>query len=145
MNTSYIPNPLDEATRLEGTPANNQVTPAVADVPITKTATFAGTAFDLGVVASQAGIGKPLAAVIKYSGLVATGTYVATLMDSPDAATWTAIGPAITIPPGVASGKLSIPGFRTQRYVALALTLGGTSPSITYDAWLTQQGFPVTT
>lgn len=142
MNTSFIPNPIDEATRLEGTAAN--LAANTADVPTTKTATFAGTAFNMGAAAPNAGIGQPLAAIIKYSALVAAGTYVAQLMDSPDGSTWSAIGPAVTIPPGVASGKMAIPGFRTQQYVALSLTLGGTSPSITYDAWLTIQGFPRT-
>jgi phage major head subunit gpT-like protein len=140
MNTAFIPSPLDEATRLEGTAA----TATAADVPITKTATFAGTAFNLGSLAANAGIGQPMAAVIKTTAIDHTTgdeTYSAQLMDSVDGSTWLAIGPPVTISPTVL-GKASIPGFRTQQYVALALTLGGTTPSITYDAWLTTQGFP---
>lgn len=131
MNTTFIPSPLDEATRLETAAA--------------KTATFAGTAFDLGAPAGTAvGIGQPMAAVVKITAVDRTTgdeTYTFQLMDSPDASTWTAIGPAIE---SHALGKLSVPGFRSQRYVALSATLAGTTPIITYDAWLTVQGFPKT-
>jgi hypothetical protein len=131
MNTAYIPSPLDEATRLE--------------TAIAKTATFAGTAFDLGnAPQAQIGIGQPMAAVLKITAVDRTTgdeTYTWQLMDSPDGTTWSAIGPAIE---SHVVGKLSIPGFRTQRYVALACTMAGTTPIATWDAWLTVQGFPKT-
>ena len=142
MNTAFIPNPIDESTRLEGTagdPKNN-----VAETLITKTATFAGTALDLGVGAPNAGIGQPMAALVKSTNVKTSATdetYSFVLQDSPDNSTWTSIGPAVAM---TAAGKLSVPGFRTQRYVRVNLTIGGTSPTITYEAWLTSQGFPRT-
>lgn len=130
LNNAYIPTPLDEATRLETATA--------------KTATFAGTAFDLGVAPGNAGIGEPMAAVVNISAVDRTTgdeTYTWQLKDSPDGTTWTAIGPSVE---SHVVGMLSVPGFRTQRYVAISVTMAGTTPSATWDAWLTTQGFPMT-
>lgn len=155
MNIKYCPQPLDEATRLEGTPGYPQAMPPTSDTPITQTATYAGAPFDLQtslgnpVAPAAQGIGRPVAAVVKISAGLAVPnsneTYQFQLMESPDSSTWNPIGPPVVLT--LASnglGNYSIPGFLSKRFVALALTLGGSAPSITYDAWLTTQGFPRT-
>lgn len=58
-------------------------------------------------------------------------------MESDDDATYTAAGPAISI---AAVGAISVPGFLSKRYCQLALTLAGTTPSITYKAHLVPVG-----
>lgn len=153
MNIKYAPTPVDEATRLEGTPGNPQAIPPTSDTPITETATYAGAAFDteastgVPVATAAQGIGRPVAAVVNISAGLAipnsNETYEFQLMESADMMNWNAIGPAVALTlAGNGLGIYSIPGFLSKRFVALALTLGGEAPSITYEAWLTTQGFP---
>lgn len=122
LNTSFIPTPQDEALRLESS--------------ITKTATFNGTSFDQGSGFAPGGIGMAVAAVVNVSAIDSTTgdeTYSAQLEESSDNATFTAAGPSVSL---TATGAKSVPGFISKRYNRVKLTLAGTTPSITYEAWL---------
>jgi len=148
MNVRFTPTPLDEATRLDGVAANPLSNAPAA--PEIQTESFTGNPVDMGTLAQggqimpNIGIGQPLAAAINIIAGAAQSshtneTYSFQLMDSPDGLTWSAIGPAVAVN---APGWWTVPGFRTQRFVAAALTIAGTAPTITYNSWLTTQGFP---
>ena len=55
------------------------------------------------------------------------------LEDSADNATFAAVGAAVSAD---ATGAFAASGRITRRYVRLKLTAGGTTPSVTYKAWL---------
>jgi hypothetical protein len=123
LNPAWFPTPQDEVTRLEAVGTN-------------KTASFNGTSFLIGVGYSPGGIGSTMAAVLAISLLDKTTgdeTYVGVLQESADGTTFTDCGPAVTI---TATGVISLPGFVSYPYVRAKLTLGGTTPIITYEAWL---------
>jgi hypothetical protein len=63
----------------------------------------------------------------------ANETYSFTLQESADNSTYTAAGAAAAV---TATGAAVVKGRVKQRYVRLALTTGGTTPSITFKAWL---------
>lgn len=69
-------------------------------------------------------------------------TYAVALETDSDSAfgSATTIG-SITIPRGTAAGTRYVLGFpyANERYLQLAYTLGGTSPTVTLSAWLTDQ------
>lgn len=120
--TSYIPQPLDESLRLESS-AN-------------KTANFNGTAFDQTAGFQPGGVGMPMAAVLNVTAIDfgnADETYSFVLEESDDNVTFVATGPAVAF---TATGYKSVPGFVSKRYVRCRLAVGGTTPSITYEAWL---------
>lgn len=122
LSSSYIPGPIDEGLRMESS--------------ITKTATYNGTAFDQGSGYAPGGPGQACAAVIKVSArdtADANETYTFKVQESADNSTWTDASPAITCS---ATGVMAVPAFISQRYQRLTATLGGTTPSITYEAWL---------
>ena len=78
----------------------------------------------------------PVAGVVNVTALDLASTnetYSAQLEESSDNSTFTAAGPAVSI---TATGVKSVPGFLSKRYNRIKLTLGGTTPSITYEAWL---------
>jgi hypothetical protein len=102
----------------------------------TKTASFNSTALDLGAGFAPGGLGKPAAAVVQVTALdVSSGdeTYKFTLQQSADNVSFTAAGADVTV---TATGAALAKGHVTQRYVRLALTASGTTPSVTYKAWL---------
>ncbi|MGN6727951.1 MAG: hypothetical protein ACTHLZ_18680 [Tepidisphaeraceae bacterium] len=122
LNSAYVPTPQDELLRME-----------VANT--TKTASFNGTAFNLGTNFTPGGVGQASCAVVDVSALDKTTgdeTYSAVLEESADGNTWTPAGASVSIG---AVTVLSVPGFISQPNVRLHLTLGGTTPSITYQAW----------
>ena len=127
MNKNYIPIPQDENLRMESV--------------ITKTASFVGTALDLGNGFKGGGVGKAAAAVVNISaGDFTTGdeSYAFTLEESADNSTWTAAGPAVspdTATPNLVAKAISVPGFVSQRYVRVHAVFCGTTPSVTYEAW----------
>ncbi len=102
----------------------------------TRTATFNTPGMNLGNGYAPGGLGRPVAAVINVTALdVADGNenYAFVLQESADNVTFAAVGTAVTVSAvGVAVAK----GRSTKRYARLALTAGGTSPSITFKAWL---------
>lgn len=125
MNTAYIPTPQDAKLLMENA--------------VTKTATFVGTTLDLGKGYAPGGVGQPAGVVVQYSALDHTTgdeTYTLQLTESSDDNTYTPAGPIITLVATVAAGTICIPGFVSKRYVRLALVEAGTSPSLTYSAWL---------
>ncbi|MGE5610858.1 MAG: hypothetical protein ACM359_16525 [Bacillota bacterium] len=122
MNTSHIPTPQDEELRLEES--------------ITKTATFDGTTKDLGLRYAPGGLGQQAAAVVQVSAMDTESTdetYKMVLQESADGETWTDAGPIISV---TEVGAISIPGWISKQYARVKLDVGGTTPSITYEAWL---------
>jgi hypothetical protein len=122
MNTAFIPTPQDEDLRLESS--------------ITKTADFDGASKDMGLGYAPGGIGQQVAAVVSISALDTASTdetYKFVVEESSDNSTFTPAGPIITV---TATGVVSIPAWLSKRYVRLKLDVGGTTPSVTYQAWL---------
>ncbi len=77
----------------------------------------------------------PAAAVIQTTALYLTSadeTYTFTLSDSPDNVTFTARGTLAVTAVGVAALPAQLKG----RYVKLSLVVAGTTPSITFQAFL---------
>ncbi|QOV90895.1 hypothetical protein [Humisphaera borealis] len=105
---------------------------------VTKTATFNSTALDLGQGFAPGGAGKPMSANVFVSSMDTDDgneTYTFALQDSADNATFVARGSvAVT-----AAGTGVIGAVIKQRYVRLVLTTTGTTPSITYLAYLQPQ------
>jgi hypothetical protein len=120
-----IPTPQDESQLLQDT--------------VTKTADFNGAGFDLGAGFEPDGIGRPVAGVIyttAFDHTTGDETYAFKLQESDDdAATdpYTDCGASVSV---TAVGVVAAKGFIGKRYVRLALDVGGTTPSITYKAWL---------
>jgi hypothetical protein len=122
LNTGFVPTPQDTQMQMESA--------------ITKTADFVGTSKDLGSGFAPGGIGMPVAAVVQVTAFDHTTgdeTYTLVLRESDDDSTYTDAGPIISVT-GVSN--LSVPGFISKRYSRLTLHAAGTTPSITYSAWL---------
>ena len=102
----------------------------------TKTAAYNTPGLDLGAGFAPGGLGLPAGAVVHVTALdTADGneTYTFTVQESSDNVTFTPAGPA-TNASGV--GSHGVRARVTKRYVRLALTVAGTTPSITFKAWL---------
>lgn len=102
----------------------------------TRTASYNTAGFDLGGGFSPGGLGIPVSAVLSATALdLSSGneTYSVVMEESSDNSSYSAIGAATLIS---ATGAIAVRGWITRRYVRLSLTLGGTSPSITFKAWL---------
>ena len=115
------------------TPQDNQL---LLQDTTTKTASYSTPAVDLGAGFSPGGLGRPAAAVLHATAVdVADGneTYTAVLQDSNDNVSFFAAGAAVSLG---AVGAHAIRGWITRRYARVALTIAGTTPSITFKAWL---------
>jgi hypothetical protein len=102
----------------------------------TKTANYSTPGLDLGSGFAPGGLGKPAAAVVNVTardGTSGNETYAMTLEESSDNSTFTAAGASTTVS---ATGAAAVRGWITKRYVRLSLVVGGTTPSITFKAWL---------
>ena len=102
----------------------------------TKTANYSTPGLDLGSGFAPGGLGQPVAAVVNVTardGASGNETYTLTLEESPDNVTFTAAGATVTIS---ATGAAAIRGWLTKRYARLTLAVGGTTPSLTFKAWL---------
>ena len=102
----------------------------------TKTASFNTPSIDLGAAFAPGGLGKPAAAVVQVTAMdTADGTeaYSFALQESSDNVTFSAAGAAAI---ATAVGVLPVRGWATKRYVRLALTASGTTPSITFKSYL---------
>lgn len=102
----------------------------------TKTAAYNTPGLDQGSGYSPGGPGQPVAAVVQVSALDladANETYSFTLQESADNSTFTPAGAAAAV---TAVGTVVVTGRVRQRYLRLALATGGTTPSITFKAWL---------
>ena len=122
MADPIIPTPQDAQLLLQDT--------------TTKTASYNTPGLDLGAGYAPGGLGQAVAAVIHVSALDAADgneSYSFVLQESADTATFTPAGAATAV---TAAGVAAAKGRITKRYVRLALTAGGTSPSITFKAWL---------
>jgi len=104
-----------------------------------KTATYNGTAIDLGDGFAPSHGGLPVQTsfnVTERDATTGNETYTAVLEDSADNSSFAAIGPAVTI---AAVGSVKLQGKAARRYVRVTFTLGGTTPIITYgDAYLSK-------
>jgi hypothetical protein len=102
----------------------------------TKAANFNTAGLDLGSGFAPGGLGKPVAAVVNVTALDTSSgneTYSFTLEESSDNASFAAAGAAQTV---TATGAVAVRGRLTKRYARLALVATGTTPSVTYKAWL---------
>lgn len=102
----------------------------------TKTANYQTAGLDLGSGFAPGGLGKPVAAVVNATALdLVSGneTYTLTLEESSNNSTFTTAGAVTAV---TATGAVAVRGWLTQRYARLSLVVGGTTPSITFKAWL---------
>jgi hypothetical protein len=102
----------------------------------TKTTAFNTPAVDLGAGFNPGGLGKPVAAVVQVFAMdVADGneSYTFTLQESSDNVSYTAAGAGVA---ATGVGALAARGWATKRYIRLALTVGGTTPSVTFKTKL---------
>jgi hypothetical protein len=102
----------------------------------TKTAAFNTPAIDLGAGFSPGGLGLAVGGVVQVTAAdLADGneTYSFVLQESSDNVTFTAASAATSTG---AAGTYPVRGRVTKRFVRLALTVGGTTPSVTFKAWL---------
>ena len=122
MALNFIPTPQDELLRL------------VASGTIT--ATTATSSYDMGQGFAPGGPGVATAAVINATAVDradSNETYVFVLQESDDNSTWVDCSTSRSI---TVAGVYSVIGFVNRRYVRLQRTLGGTTPSLTSEAWL---------
>lgn len=122
MADSIIPTPQDTQLLLQDS--------------TTKSAAYNTPALDLGAGFAPGGLGLSVAAVVQVTALdTADGneTYNLVLQDSADNATFAPAGAATSV---TAVGATAVKGRVTRRFVRLALTVGGTTPAITFKAWL---------
>lgn len=109
----------------------------------TKDANFSGAWLDLGEGYAPGGLGESVGAVLNVTARdFTTGneTYSFVLQQTgpdadgvADASAAEAIGAAVAV---TATGLAVVKGLLTKRFVRLVLTVGGTTPSITYSALL---------
>lgn len=117
-----LPTPQDSALLMQDT--------------TTKTANYSSPGFDLGNGYAPGGLGQPAAAIVNVTardGTSGNETYTLTLEESNDNATFAAAGATTTVS---ATGAIAVRGWLTKRYVRVSLVVGGTTPSITFKAWL---------
>ncbi|QOV87410.1 hypothetical protein [Humisphaera borealis] len=122
MSSPIVPTPQDARLLLQDT--------------VTKTATFNSTALDLGAGYAPGGPGRrmtALVAVVSRDTDDGNEAYTFTLQESSDNATFAACGVGTV---AVSTGVTVVRGVSTKRYIRLVLTTSGTTPSITYKAWL---------
>ena len=102
----------------------------------TKTGNYNTAGLDLGAGFAPGGPGVPAVAVVQVTALdTADGneTYSFALQESADNAAFTPAGAAAAV---TATGVALARGYLTKRYARLALTVGGTTPAVTFKAWL---------
>jgi hypothetical protein len=102
----------------------------------TKTAAFNTPALDLGAGFAPGGLGLAVGAVVQVtaSDLVdGNESYSFVLQESSDNVTFFAASAAVSTG---AAATYPVRGRVTRRFVRLALTVAGTTPSITFKAWL---------
>jgi hypothetical protein len=133
MAEPSIPGPQDEQLRLDA---------AAGAAATTQTASTNSAALDMGAGFAPAGRGLPVAAVIQVTAADradSNETYNFKLQDSADNVSFADIGVnvAVTVAGAAATlGTYVAKGLLTRRYVRLVSTIAGTTPSITFKAWL---------
>jgi hypothetical protein len=116
-------------------PTTNPPQPAPATTTVTKTTTSNLPVLDLGAGRLFGELGRPMAAVIRTTAIFlgsSDETYAFTLQDSPDNSTWTNRGTLAVTAVGIAA----VPAQIINRYVRLQVAIAGTTPSITFEAYL---------
>ena len=122
MAEPLIPTPQDSQLLLQDT--------------TTKTAAYNTPSLDLGAGFAPGGAGTPVVAVVQVTTLDTTDgneNYSFTLQESSDNVSFGAAG---GVTPVAAVGGHAVRGWATKRYVRLALTVSGTTPSITFKSYL---------
>jgi hypothetical protein len=122
MADPIIPTPQDAQLLLQDT--------------TTKTASFNTPSIDLGAGFAPGGAGKPACAVVHVSAIdIVDGneSYSFILQDSSDNVSFFSAGAASAVG---AAGAHVLRGWLTRRYARVALTAAGTTPSVTFKAWL---------
>ena len=118
------------------------IVPTVQDAQLllqdttTKTATYNSPAIDLGAGFSPGGLGVPVGALVQVTALDladSNETYVFVLQESSDNVSFT---PAGATAAATAIGTVPVRARVTKRYVRISVTIGGTTPSVTFKAWL---------
>ena len=113
-----------------------QDSPLLLQDPTTKTANFNTPAVDCGAGFSPGGLGKPMAAVVQVTA-IDTGdgneTYTFVLQESTDNVSFTPAGATVTVN---SIGAHAVRGWLTKRYARVALTVAGTTPSVTFKSYL---------
>ena len=102
----------------------------------TRTATYNTPGLDLGAGFAPGGLGLPVGAVVLVTAIdTADGNenYTFTVQESNDNVTFAAASPGTAV---TVVGSHAVRARITKRYVRLALTVAGTTPSITFRAWL---------
>jgi hypothetical protein len=109
---------------------------------VTKTASFSGTGIDLGSGFAPGGAGMPMTMDLRVSAVKVSATdetYTFKVEDSPDNSAWTARSEGRLFGTGTGAGGVGAHGIGCtiqQRYVRYTVTIAGTSPTITYEAYL---------
>lgn len=122
MADPIIPTPQDAALLLQDT--------------LARTSSYNTAALDLGQGYAPGGVGRPVSAVVQVTALDTSSgdeSYKFTLQQSADNVTFAAIGADTS---AAATGVLIVKGHVTQRFVRAALVIAGTTPTITFKAWL---------
>lgn len=128
MADPAIPTPQDTQLLLQDT--------------VTKTASFDSVALDLGSGYAPGGGGQAVQGLVNVTAADradSNETYTFKLQESSDNSTFTDVSPAVAVPVAAAVatlGVVQLKGFVTKRYVRLSLAVAGTTPSVTYKAWL---------
>ena len=102
----------------------------------TKTSTYNTPGLDLGAGFAPGGLGVPVGGVVQVTTIDTVDgneTYSFVLQESSDNVTFVACSASAS---ATAVGGVPVRGRVTKRYVRLALTIAGTTPSITFKAWL---------
>ena len=122
MAEPIIPTPQDAQLLLQDT--------------TTRTASYSTPSIDFGAGFNPGGLGRPIAAVLQVTA-ADTGdgneSYTFVLQESSDNVSFLSAGAGVAV---TTTGAHAVRGWATKRYVRLALTVAGTTPSITFKAWL---------
>ena len=122
MPDPIIPTPQDTRLLLQDT--------------TTKTAAYNTPGLDLGAGFAPGGLGLAAGVVVQATAIdVADGneTYTFTVQESNDNVSFAAASAGVGVP---AVGSHAVRCRISKRYVRLALVVTGTTPSITFKAWL---------
>ncbi|HEY3332591.1 MAG TPA: hypothetical protein VGK19_21350 [Capsulimonadaceae bacterium] len=105
---------------------------AVLQTPITKTASFNSAGFDLGAGTPRRG----MKASVRVSAITGTDAAAAfKVQHSADNANFTDLAFARKASM-TAVGETSVSFETDKRYIRLTATIAGTTPSVTYEAWI---------
>ena len=133
MAEPSIPGPVDEQLRLDA---------AAGAAATTQTASANSTALDMGSGFAPGSLGMPVGGIVNVTAADRTSsdeTYNFKLQESSDNSTFTDVCANVAVPVSGATatlGAVVCKGFITKRYVRLASTIAGTTPSVTFKAWL---------